>query len=61
MYGLRQENVPVRTDVLSAKEAADEIARVLGVDNDSEETGMSVGMPAGMSIEMSATGREVQR
>ena len=65
MYGLRQENVPVRTDVLSAKEAADEIARVLGVDNDSEETGMSagmsVGMPAGMSIGMSATGREVQR
>ena len=51
--------------MLSAKEAADEIARVLGVDNDSEETvmsaGMSVGMPAGMSIGMSATGREVQR
>ena len=56
MYGLRQERVPVRTDVLCAKEAADEIARVLGVDagiHDSEKLENTTGM--------SATGREVQR
>lgn len=72
MYGLRQENVPVRTDVLSAKEAADEIASVLGVDdggNDSEEAadetarvpGVDDGSSGSEEAGISAAGREVQR